>query len=244
VPGYANPQSLNRYSYTLNNPIRFIDPSGHKACDNTDSHGNCVTDKFGKLLDFVYDKVTNKDSKVKGKFTALDAMNTIVKKAAYLYGSDWDGFLKATNYVFLGTDTHSPYTMSIAHSIPGFHGITFDSNNGDTGFHSDFQQGGENQVHHFWAAFGTAANNGHRGEVNATYGNFYHDVIEDWIGHKDTTYSDFTLSVAGINIGHDVNTGAIKSPSELPGIFDTTIGTNSTGYTGPSLLWLFTTPNE
>jgi RHS repeat-associated protein len=29
VPGYANPQSLNRFSYTLNNPIRYNDPSGH-----------------------------------------------------------------------------------------------------------------------------------------------------------------------------------------------------------------------
>ncbi|MEA1958812.1 MAG: RHS repeat-associated core domain-containing protein [Chloroflexota bacterium] len=25
----ANPQSLNRYSYCLNNPLKYIDPSGH-----------------------------------------------------------------------------------------------------------------------------------------------------------------------------------------------------------------------
>ncbi|MFA4835693.1 MAG: RHS repeat-associated core domain-containing protein [Dehalococcoidia bacterium] len=29
VPNPANPQSLNRYSYCLNNPLRYIDPSGH-----------------------------------------------------------------------------------------------------------------------------------------------------------------------------------------------------------------------
>ena len=29
VPDPANPQSLNRYSYTLNNPLRYTDPSGH-----------------------------------------------------------------------------------------------------------------------------------------------------------------------------------------------------------------------
>jgi RHS repeat-associated protein len=29
VPEAGNPQSLNRYSYTLNNPVRYIDPSGH-----------------------------------------------------------------------------------------------------------------------------------------------------------------------------------------------------------------------
>jgi RHS repeat-associated protein len=32
VPGYANPQNLNRYSYVLNNPLRYNDPTGHKAC--------------------------------------------------------------------------------------------------------------------------------------------------------------------------------------------------------------------
>jgi len=29
VPSPANPQSLNRYAYTLNNPLRYTDPSGH-----------------------------------------------------------------------------------------------------------------------------------------------------------------------------------------------------------------------
>ena len=33
IPGMANPQSWNRFSYTLNNPIRFNDPTGHCAVD-------------------------------------------------------------------------------------------------------------------------------------------------------------------------------------------------------------------
>jgi len=31
VPEPANPQSLNRYSYTLGNPLRYTDPSGHRC---------------------------------------------------------------------------------------------------------------------------------------------------------------------------------------------------------------------
>ncbi len=31
VPDPGNPQSLNRYAYTLNNPLRYTDPSGHIA---------------------------------------------------------------------------------------------------------------------------------------------------------------------------------------------------------------------
>ena len=32
VPAWANPQSLNRFTYTYNNPTKFIDPSGHRTC--------------------------------------------------------------------------------------------------------------------------------------------------------------------------------------------------------------------
>ncbi len=32
VPDPADPQSLNRYAYVNNNPVRYSDPSGHAAC--------------------------------------------------------------------------------------------------------------------------------------------------------------------------------------------------------------------
>ncbi len=34
VPDPANPQSLNRYAYVLNNPLKYTDPSGHCAEDD------------------------------------------------------------------------------------------------------------------------------------------------------------------------------------------------------------------
>jgi RHS repeat-associated protein len=34
VPDYTNPQSLNRYSYVLNNPLRYTDPTGHGENDD------------------------------------------------------------------------------------------------------------------------------------------------------------------------------------------------------------------
>jgi RHS repeat-associated protein len=39
VPGAANPQAYNRYSYVLNNPLRYIDPTGHM--DQVPDDGGC-----------------------------------------------------------------------------------------------------------------------------------------------------------------------------------------------------------
>jgi hypothetical protein len=38
IPKLINPQSLNRYGYTYNNPVRYADPSGHRVCNEE----NCL----------------------------------------------------------------------------------------------------------------------------------------------------------------------------------------------------------
>jgi RHS repeat-associated protein len=39
VPGYGNPQNLNRFSYVTNNPLRYTDPTGHMM--TVDDGGGC-----------------------------------------------------------------------------------------------------------------------------------------------------------------------------------------------------------
>jgi RHS repeat-associated protein len=41
VPSPSNPQSLNRFSYTRNNPLKYIDPSGHVDCDKSQYGNDC-----------------------------------------------------------------------------------------------------------------------------------------------------------------------------------------------------------
>jgi RHS repeat-associated protein len=40
VPGGV--QGLDRYAYVGNNPVRYVDPSGHIQCENFDNEGNCL----------------------------------------------------------------------------------------------------------------------------------------------------------------------------------------------------------
>ena len=49
VPQPGSPVSYDRYSYVNNNPIRNIDPSGHRACSGMDENGTCVVDEDWRI---------------------------------------------------------------------------------------------------------------------------------------------------------------------------------------------------
>jgi RHS repeat-associated protein len=249
VPSPANPQSWNRFSYTQNNPVRYSDPSGHKACGGVDEYGNCDDEEenLNRLLDYVEDDIVNNHGKLKDKYpSSLGAMKKIVNKAAHIYGNDWDGFLNSLSYVFLGVNEHGASTMWDAHRAEGFSGYTFTA----TGFNSNFWDD-DNQVRHFWAAFATAANpNGDNpfGSISAGIGNDIHDVVEDWIGRDDTTVKDFALSITAIDIAQDVGKEDIRYPSDLASVLDYRLGVSGPGSNGLGQLverwaqWIWRTP--
>lgn len=239
IPPAQGVQGWDRYAYTNNNPIRYTDPSGHKAC-SLDENGDCddTEEKIINFLDHIETVLLNENSgelKKKHKNDVLGAMNIVVRKAAYEFGDDWNTFLDTTTYVFTGYYGHGSETMAKA-GFPGFFTDGFDGYfDGSLGFHPDFVDE-SNQVRHFWAAFATAVDpygNNPAGEAMAHIGNIEHDLLEDWLGFKDTTVMDYKLSLTGIDIARQVGPEKeTRTPGALAAVLLYRLGINGPGYIG------------
>jgi hypothetical protein len=102
VPGYDNPQNLNRYSYVLNNPLRYTDPTGHRQSE--DYQGSClsenqVTQEYKEQLE------RKKEKDHKKKTSAVATMATILDTAAaafngvFVVGADVIGAVCSACYL-------------------------------------------------------------------------------------------------------------------------------------------------
>ena len=45
MPGVGNPLAWDRFAGLGNNPVRYVDPTGHLTCDDVDDEGKCVNYK-------------------------------------------------------------------------------------------------------------------------------------------------------------------------------------------------------
>jgi RHS repeat-associated protein len=86
VPGAGNPQAYDRYAYTLNNPLRYTDPSGHGACDGPYA-GDPDCNNVNTVND-LKDVLKGYGWKIIGDWTA-DELTTI-----------WNAAKTITNYIY------------------------------------------------------------------------------------------------------------------------------------------------
>lgn len=85
VPNVTNPQSLNRYSYVLNNPSRYTDPTGHRVDDGCGGDsGGCTLSQYQKDQDAQKLASLEKESKKRkcdaGNYDYCSGIDLILKR--------------------------------------------------------------------------------------------------------------------------------------------------------------------
>jgi RHS repeat-associated protein len=185
-------QAWDRYAYANNNPLRYTDLSGHKACEQA-CPDDVIDESMFALLNFVDTVIFDENGNLRSEYNGLSAMIAIVAKAAEIYGNDWNSFLSATNFIFLGVYENGPFIQVHAQENT-FQGYNFEGPNGG-GMNFQFDDG-SSQVRHFWGAFATAASTNNQisgpfgdipNSIIARGGNFVHDMWSDWRGDSHTT---------------------------------------------------------
>jgi len=90
VPGAANPQALNRYSYSLSNPLKYTDPTGHYVCSGQNENWGSQTcyGVINNWLDFLYLNGGAEGQLLVEQFRTLDAEWSVLFEFAGL-GGPW-----------------------------------------------------------------------------------------------------------------------------------------------------------
>ncbi|MFZ1630791.1 MAG: hypothetical protein WAV70_17920 [Anaerolineae bacterium] len=219
VPQPGNPQALNRYAYSANNPIKYRDPSGHIPCygDAPDecSWAGYKDQRVGARRHALRGYARFLEKRVqKGGMTSLDAMIDLWGFAG-LYGKDAVTTSEDVSYTLVGSG--GTFTLLGGFILKGKEFLGGAPLNlpsfGDTGFNRNYQDF-HNQPYHFWANVNTTAQGGVLGEA---IGRFANDLHEGWdpsealktLQERGTSWEDYFLSLKGLEMGQMLRSGAL-----------------------------------
>jgi RHS repeat-associated protein len=228
VPEPGNPQSLNRYAYTLNNPVKYTDPTGHHIFEEDPDdplyYAREPEAEGGQLLPpmrarfatsgwlrkgSLYRTARILEPRVVGKPTVAavrsEGIGVVTAGAALLALVSQAARLSRDNTDVFMDDVSSVLTgLSIEETRrsgnPGAPGQYYVQFPGSSGLQTEFRDpDSENpQVRHLWFFVQLSY------ETNAAYAtavNFYHEALEGWGKLPGQSIQDWRLSLKGIDLG-------------------------------------------
>ena len=133
VPGAGNPQNFNRFSYVGNNPIMFVDPSGH---EHTRGEMGCSGPMAGKCkvhkgrIDSQLDKPGGGDCGITGNGSfGIQCTEDDIKSASLSERGAWFDWMRNEMTQDVRTDA-GDWFLNISTVVVGFDVTGQDSNAG------------------------------------------------------------------------------------------------------------------
>ena len=237
VPNPTNSVDWNRYAYAQYNPVKYSDPTGHMAADESDGAGNLFNSPA--VQKYIYYKYLElykrtKDQDPTKRLKDIDAFAQLTAYAANLTPNCTDCFVNNLGAVLTGYSGHFPGNHVILNRIDPkrfpmnqyferlrIAGTFF----GDEGFALIFRdpEGRGNQARYFWQyvqiSYFQMSN-------VAFLGNVYHETIDPTARSTQKSYQDFVLGLEGAELGSDLRTGNV-SPQEAAQYIIDTLSPNS-----------------
>jgi len=191
IPGVDSPQSWNRFSYTLNNPIRFKDPTGHAiSCDAEVDCKEARADDKLSVSEYVNKKLSKYKVKISDGFsnTQSIAILSAVVKVGEKFASERG----------LGESGSTAFRATF-----GYINFKFEGSTGSCGSTQGVNSGGCTRGDHdvsFWSMSGQLYNGWSRMMKN---------VVHE-IGHV------YDNSLGGVSSNLPLDTQTIRSQVLLP----------------------------